>query len=491
MTRNNLKSQSTRTLLACVLLTTALGACKRAPRDDPWAGVTPPQNALSHAAFFHDKFADGPAVTRACLKCHEEQAHDFMKTAHWTWKGAPAEVPGHEGLKELGKANLINNFCIGVQPNLPACTKCHAGYGWEDQSFDFKDVSKVDCLVCHDKSGQYAKGRAGIPREGTDLLAAAKSVGRPGRTNCGVCHFDGGGGDAVKHGDLDRTLMHPTARIDVHMGQHKLVCVDCHKSKRHQISGRSMSVSTVAKGRAYCTDCHAKAPHTIARLNAHTEAVACPTCHIPKMAVQTPTKLTWDWSTAGQDRPESVHHYLKIKGSFTYGAQVVPEYAWYNGRSNRYLLGDRIDPEGVTKLTEPRGDIHDPSAKIWPFKVHRGRQVYDKKTNTFLVPKTAGEGGFWTEFDWHKALSLGAKVVGQDFSGEYGFAETEMAWPLAHMVAGKAESLQCADCHREGGRLDWLALGYAGDPAKLGARRATGDLGFLPPLAAADKKEAR
>mgnify|MGYP000666355391 CR=1 FL=1 len=31
----------------------------------------------------------------------------------------------------------INNFCIGIQGNWPSCTACHAGYGWEDESFDF------------------------------------------------------------------------------------------------------------------------------------------------------------------------------------------------------------------------------------------------------------------------------------------------------------------------------------------------------------------
>jgi mono/diheme cytochrome c family protein len=36
-----------------------------------------------------------------------------------------------------------------------------------------------------------------------DLTQIAQHVGKPGRANCGACHFSGGGGDAVKHGDLD------------------------------------------------------------------------------------------------------------------------------------------------------------------------------------------------------------------------------------------------------------------------------------------------
>lgn len=462
-----------RVIVGIAVLSTLLiwGCTRKEKAPSAWSKIPTPPNHVSHAAFFKGDFKSGPEVTQACLGCHEDAAKEVMHTSHWTWKGAPAEVPGHKGKLELGKANLINNFCIGVQSNWPGCTRCHAGYGWADSDFDFQAEDKVDCLACHDHSGGYIKGEAGLPADPESLLAAAKSVGRPTRSNCGACHFDGGGGDGVKHGDLDRTLMFPSARIDAHMGKHKLECVDCHQTHQHRILGRSMSVSTVNTERAYCTDCHSPAPHLEARLNAHTEAVACPTCHIPEMAVETPTKMTWDWSTAGEDRKEDVHSYLKIKGSFTYQKKQRPEYHWYNGSSSRYLLGEKIDPSQVTQMAWPIGSIQDPSAKIWPFKVHRGRQVYDKGNLSFLVPKTVGNGGFWTEFDWDKALRLGAEDSGQPYTGSYGFAETEMAWPLAHMVATKDKSLACQDCHSEHGRLDWEALGYLGDPAETGARR--------------------
>jgi hypothetical protein len=82
-----------------------------------------------------------------------------------------------------------------------------------------------------------------------------------------------------------------------------------------------------------------------------------------------------------------------------------------------------------------------------------------------------GEGGFWTEFDWQKAAELGATESGLSFSGELGFAETDMFWTLTHMIAPKERSLQCTDCHGEDGRLDWRALGYDDDPAFAGGRR--------------------
>ena len=110
--------------------------------------------------------ADGPAVTRACLKCHPDAAQQVIHTAHWNWEGDPVLLPGRNEPVRVGKKNLINNFCIGVQSNWPACTSCHAGYGWVDENFDFSDAANVDCLVCHDWSGTYQKGQGGMPAEG-------------------------------------------------------------------------------------------------------------------------------------------------------------------------------------------------------------------------------------------------------------------------------------------------------------------------------------
>ena len=97
------------------------------------------------------------------------------------------------------------------------------------------------------------------------------------------------------------------------------------------------------------------------------------------MAIKEATKVHWDWSEAGQDLPITNEHlYLKIKGRFTWVKGAQPEYAWYNGTGIRYLLGDEIDPDSVTKIAAPLGDRNDPKAKIYPFKIHRGRQVYDR-----------------------------------------------------------------------------------------------------------------
>ncbi len=324
--------------------------------------------------------------------------------------------------------------------------------------------------MCHDTSGTYVKDDGGLPLEGVDLAYAAQNVGVPTREACGRCHFAGGGGDAVKHGDLDSHLTQPPSDLDVHMGGLDFLCVDCHRTDDHRIAGRSISVSLELSNQVACTDCHSLGLHEDVRLDSHTAAVACQTCHIPAGATRHPTKMFWDWSTAGQDLPEDEHTYLKIKGSFEYEGDFIPAYRWYSGIADRYLYGDRIDPAGVTVLNPLAGSITEDEARIFPFKVHHARQPYDPVYDILLQPKTYGPGGFWTEFDWDLALRLGSEAVGLPYSGEYGFAETEMYWPITHLVAPAEQALQCGDCHGESGRLDWIALGYPGDPLEWGGR---------------------
>jgi octaheme c-type cytochrome (tetrathionate reductase family) len=438
--------------------------------EDPWVNLPQRISHVDHTSLLEGPFMNGSDVTRRCLECHQDAGEEMLGSVHWTWESREYQIEGRPEPVTVGKKNSLNNFCIGIQSNWPGCTSCHAGYGWEDENFDFSESGNIDCLVCHEQTGTYVKSNSGLPAEGVDLVSVVQSVAYPDRDNCGSCHFKGGGGNAVKHGDLDEHLFNPSSEIDVHMGANDFVCTDCHQTERHEISGRSISVSLDTQNQIYCTDCHSEALHEDERINSHVQTVACQTCHIPTGAVKDPTKMYWDWSAAGQDIPEDPHTYLKIKGSFVYEGDFTPEYHWYSGIKDRYLLGDEIDPSQPTVMNPPAGDINDPNAKIWPFKVHRAKQPYDTEYNYLLQPKTVGEGGFWTDFDWDQALRLGSGVVGMDYSGEYDFAETEMFWPITHMVAPVEEVLQCNDCHGKEGRLDWSALGYPGDPITWGGR---------------------
>jgi octaheme c-type cytochrome (tetrathionate reductase family) len=443
-------------------------------KDDPWSNVPQHVTHTSHSNLMNGPYETGQDVTRACLECHPDAAAQLMKTTHWTWESQPFNVPWRNEPVTIGKINQINNFCIGSQGNESKCMTCHVGYGWQENTdYDFANPLNVDCLVCHAETSAYAKGDFGEPALGVDLVEAAKSVRNPTRDNCGKCHFDGGGGNGVKHGDLDESLYFPSENIDVHMGRENFLCTDCHRTQDHLIRGRLVADNFVInpKEQVSCTDCHAPQPHEDERINIHLESVACQTCHIPSMAIKDPTKTYWDWSTSGQDIPEDHYTYLKIKGNFVYEKDFKPSYTWFNGNlAYRYLLGDPIASPGPTYINLPAGELADPQARIFPFKIHVANQPYDTVNNYLLQPITAGTDGYWTNFDWDQAFRLAESATGLSYSGSYGFTETWMYWPTTHMVQPKENALQCTDCHSPEGRLDWLALGYPGDPLEWGGR---------------------
>lgn len=446
--------------------------------DSPWDNVPERRIHVAHTDIITGPLETPQEVIRTCLSCHPDAAKDVMMTSHWTWESKEFDVPWRDEPVTIGKANQINNFCISAQTNQKSCMSCHIGYGWQEtddfsQSYDFNNPENVDCLVCHAQSG-YAKGNYGNPAEGVDLLAAARSVAAPTRKNCGNCHFNGGGGNNVKHGDLSQQLFFPSPEMDVHMGGNDFLCTDCHTTQNHQIKGRLVvdNYQIDQSEQVLCRDCHIETPHDDQRLNSHTASVACQTCHIPTMATKDPTKVTWDWSTSGQDIGDDHFTYLKIKGSFQYESNVQPTYLWFNGSNEyRYLLGDPISSDGPTMINLPAGSIDDPNAKIYPFKLHKAIQPYDTGFKHLLAPVTSGPDGYWTTFDWDSAFRLAEARMGLPYSGSYDFTETWMYWPTTHLVQPAENALQCSDCHGESGRLDWEALGYPGDPMTWGGRR--------------------
>lgn len=435
------------------------------------------------------EFTTPEEVTEACLSCHVEAAKQLMETIHWTWICPKSKD------QTIGKSTVINNFCMAMPSNEPRCTSCHSGYGWRDTTFDFNSQVNVDCLVCHDNTGTYKKfpTGAGYPVKDTTVFKAngktyyppdynfiAQNVGTPGRENCGTCHYFGGGGNKVKHGDLDEALNHCDESLDFHMAENGLNfdCVTCHTTVNHRISGRcyttpaakqkamELPIKPEESTRIYCASCHGNAPHELGKLNDHTDKVACQTCHVPIMAKANPTKMRWDWSKAGRKNDKGkpltikgkledgteVVTYMGKKGEFQWARNIEPEYYWYNGSIAATTVSDKIDPSGVVKVNKLHGDYNDPDALIMPFKVHRGKQPYDKLNNTFVIPKLFGKkgtGAYWAEYDWNKAIKAGMEYAGAPYSGEYDFVETEMYWLVSHMIAPKEESLQCEECHHQ------------------------------------------
>ena len=454
------------------------------------------KSTADHSKFkqLEGPFATGPDVTKACLECHTEASKQVHRTKHWTW-----EFLNPDNNQRLGKKNVINNFCISVPSNYGFCVTCHVGYGWKDANFDFGSEANVDCLVCHDTTGSYKKipGRAGHPAyeemevppgsgkkvKPANLVKIAQNVGKTSRDTCGACHFFGGGGDGVKHGDMDSSLAAPDKELDVHMDATGLdfTCGTCHQTSAHDVPGSRYAPVAADREGAHirgkadktnpttCPACHGNAPHKDeARLNTHARKIACQTCHIPTIARGgVPTKMSWDWSTAGQKGPDGKPLIKKDKkghviydakkGDFVLAENVVPEYQWFNGKVNYTLLGDKVSKsDGITRINWFEGGAEDGKSMIWPVKVFRGSQPYDPVNQTLVTPHTAGDDdtSYWKNFGWEKAIAAGMASVGAPFSGKVDFVKTEMVWPITHMVAPKEKAVRCNECHTQGGRLE-------------------------------------
>ncbi len=452
----------------------------------------------SKFAVLQKDFKSGPEVTEACLSCHNGRGKEFMKTEHWKWHKVDS-IPGR-GTFDLGKKNLLNNFCIGVNSNEKLCSMCHAGYGYGDKDFDFNNQNNIDCLVCHDGTKTYKKSNpcmgpnlpgSGVPEIHVDLSYVAQNVDLPKRNNCGSCHFTGGGGNNVKHGDLEMGLMSAHTglhgEVDVHMGMgkdgHNMQCTDCHKTHNHQISGQLYSVSSSNSNRATCVECHTDKPHKSQLLNDHYKTIACQTCHITEYAKLSPTKIIWDWSTAAKMDKDGKPIFKKMLTDSTYtfdgktytdveveydsrhGTAVMkkdvwPEYKWFNGTANHFLITDKItdtlNPLILNPLFGSYQDHYAPinpanRSKIWPVKVMRGKQPYDRGNMTLVQPKLAGKikgsNALWADYDWDASIKAGMDYLDLPYSGEYGFIETQTLWPLNHEVSQSKQALQCADCH--------------------------------------------
>ena len=429
-------------------------------------------------------FKSGPEITKACQSCHTEAESQFHQTIHWTWK-ADDKIRGKAGYS-------VNNFCISSNKMQDkGCLSCHPGWN--------KSMDAINCLVCHGQkdinweesfqdlnalSASKDPEEVEIAKEiRANIQTAAQSVGLPGRKNCGSCHFYGGGGDGVKHGDLDSSLAKPNKALDVHMGTdgQDFRCTRCHTTRLHSIAGRIYTAPAATHRKSLveddliskitCESCHTATPHKGgSKMNDHTDKVACQSCHIPAFARVNPTKMLWDWSKAGKLKDGKPYKtvgaygkedYLSIKGEMKWEKNIKPEYFWFNGSIDDVTAKDTIDPAKTVAVSRPVGSRDDKNSRIFPFKVHQGSQPYDKVNKTLLAPILSGNDGYWKTLDWPSALSKGQQALGLPFSGEFDFVKTSYVFPTTHMVAPKENAVRCSECHIiNNGRLANLAGFY-------------------------------
>jgi octaheme c-type cytochrome (tetrathionate reductase family) len=463
-------------------------------RDGPWPTRPPKANSCGSppttpgSRALQKDFRSGPEVTQACLSCHTEAADQFHKTIHWTWNAyttANGSIHGKGG-------DSINNFCISAN-NMQdkGCLSCHPGWGNKTEA--------VNCLNCHGQQtinweesfedleafdGSKDPDEQEIANEiRGNIQTAVQSVVRPERQNCGSCHFKGGGGDGVKHGDLDTSLTKPNKALDVHMDAdgRNFTCTRCHTTALHNIAGRvyTRPAATDRKSlieddlttKITCESCHSSTPHKAdSKANDHTDKVACQSCHIPEFARVNPTKMSWDWSQSGKTQRRQAYtrprtnsartDYLSIKGQMKWAKNVQPEYFWYNGSISSTTARDPIDPSQVVRVSHPVGSrmTRMPASSLQgaprPAALRQGSQ-------NPAGPHALGPDGYWKTLDWDRALTKGNATLDIPFSGEFDFVDTTYVFPITHMVAPKENVVACNECHtRTDSRLASLAGFY-------------------------------
>lgn len=432
--------------------------------------------------------------TKTCLECHEEEALTFFHSQHYQWRGGTPELVNTAEDVKLGKLSMVNDFCtnpggsqwVGKVLNeegkvlAKGCSSCHAGLGkLPEREPSREQLENIDCLICHasgyrrdlytaeDGSWEW-RPILHQNQEGMDIVS--KRISLPDRSMCLRCHSSSGGGPNFKRGDIEYALKDPDFEHDVHMSSKKeggqdMWCIDCHidDEHTHRVIGRGVDMAATDrpdKDIDCAGQCHQDFTHIDAELDKHGR-LACETCHIPEFARDDATDMFRDWSNV---------HYDEKKGKYLYSQEleydVEPVYAWFNGSSFAQVPGQPVqrDEQGRITMVLPQGDRDDPTAKIAPFKLHRGRlPVLNEKQ--WLAPINTEE--VYKTGDPDAAVRDGIHTL-------YGLEDVEYTWEdtirymgIYHAIPPAEDALECGDCHTAGGRMDWEALGYEADPYPL------------------------
>lgn len=519
-----------------------------------WDGDAPNRAELD-GTVIGGTFGKRPSINNFCVAVDTNEARCTMCHTSYGWGYADPDEPSKVGNYTPAGESALEYYASLPQPidflDDPSridCLVCHsasskyqkgrvwAGYPveWDNNGFpgDGRPVDPSDPSIVNASPGV--------------LLETASALTRsPGVGQCGRCHFAAGGGDNVKKGDIGSTLRFadnastdpvfagvvtslPKDEIDVHMGG-SLSCVSCHQAaaddpNRHRVVGQGVH-NVPSAGRVRCTEggCHDAAPHQEGILDNHALDVACQTCHVPTFSNAQPTKMYWDWTVAGDrtgaydpvtdglvpanpvfDSAQTRTQYDWKKGAFVWAEKVTPNVAWFDGRAFHLSITDTFDDgqrDGSVLISAPVAAHADDDAKIFPFKVMRGKQFADITTsdnNFLIVPELFGPGGFWgrvaagedmkpgasvaADAMWDSVLTQGAQGSGQtSFFGDpgdayptersWGFVDTELWMLINHEVAPASKALGgsqsgCDSCHGASGWGDavWLRLGYSCDP---------------------------
>ncbi len=445
------------------------------------AGTTPPPPPTtgSHASLTY-------TGATMCLQCHAAQAAGMAGSVHYKWEGPNSQISNKPGVTG-GKLNsAVNAYCINILGNWNGCGSCHIGAGAKPGTVA-DATQNIDCLVCHQKG--YKRVRNSVtglfdpdPTKMTITMdVAVQTVHKPVKSNCLQCHAKGGGGDALKRGDMALINGTTTDRnYDVHMATTgaNLACQQCHTYTNHKVAGRGSDLrptdNAVAVNCATST-CHTTkatltAGHATTDINKHMKRVACQTCHIPvygKMAAdavvdpltgfgdqKTETTRTWatpEWSVLNNRWEPTI-----VKAN-----NLKPVYAFFDGTSWVSDLYDVavIDPAtGAYKISRPNGGINSTNSKLTPFKYKTSTQPLHTASGKLIAVNTAL---YFKNNDVAAAILSGMTNMGFSTADAYSMVTTDEYQMLNHTVTPKTSALACTSCHgTTATQMNLKTLGY-------------------------------
>ncbi|MEW6128758.1 MAG: hypothetical protein AB1757_17085 [Acidobacteriota bacterium] len=439
--------------------------------------------------YTHADYFEHYEGTQTCLQCHRKDAENFFHSQHYQWRGnAPQIVNARK--RQLGKLNTINDFCtspannwIGLVKNSRGdiisrgCSACHAGLGkMPSDKMSDAQLQNIDCLICH--ASGYRRELFETPegafewkpllwknREGLDSVS--KRISLPTRAMCLRCHNASGGGANFKRGDLEYKLADCDRDYDVHMATDgkNMQCVTCHAGEDHRVRGRGADLagSDMPSKPLTCdaSGCHSATPHKAEALNHHTKRINCTVCHIPSFARDEATDMMRDWS-----KPAYIEASDRYSASITLQKDVKPVFAWFNGLTRAYLPGEPVTrlKDGSVGMMVPQGSRLDPKAKLFAFKLHKGRMPLLAQKN-WLIPIMVEQ--FFPNGKIDPAVKEAAKAMYKIEDAQFTWTDTSRYMGIFHGVQPAKKALTCLDCHSANGRVDWKALGYKGDPLNV------------------------
>ena len=428
---------------------------------------TEPPSEDHHAGLVFSEYPNN------CIGCHDDEANQVHASTHYKWLGEAPDMTNGEFILQGKLTNAVNSYCVNIEGNWPVCGSCHAGLGKRPDDIT-AGLENIDCLVCHNEEysttrKRLADGTMGVDNPTDNMV---QNIHEPTRANCLSCHAKAGGGDGVKRGDLSLALANNTdSHFDYHMSSTgaNLSCQSCHTFENHKTIGKGSDIrptDDLARGAELsCTNCHADDVNEHpTEVRHHLDHIACQSCHIPTYAkVATETHRDWathhdgtDATTCSEANPCPGHPHTDK------ASNLIPEYKWWNRKSDNYLLGDDASrtydaDKGTYPTSIPLGDVTD--GKLYPFKYKTAVQpmtTADKRLialDTFEYLKNTG--------NVTTSVKNGLINMGYSADENYEWITTDTYQMINHGSGNSDDRLACSDCHNNTSRMDLQgSLGY-------------------------------